>query len=97
VKVGNISIRETNFHVVHIKFGTEQKDESILLHIKNIFGVGDVNKTGDIGVFRYNLGSFKSNSVTVNYFLAYPLIKGQTKHAFLKWKSIRDMLLEKNT
>ena len=73
MKVGNISIRETNFHVVHIKFVLEQKDESILLHIKNIFGVGNVNKTGDIGVFRYNLGSFKSNSVTVNYFLAYPL------------------------
>jgi len=59
---GNIGIRETNFHVVHIKFVLEQKDESILLHIKNIFGVGNVNKTGDIGVFRYNLGSFKSNS-----------------------------------
>ena len=71
MKVGNISIRETNFHVVHIKFVLEQKDESILLHIKNIFGVGD------IGVFRYNLGSFKSNSITVNYFLAYPLIKGK--------------------
>lgn len=96
MKVGNIGIRETNFHVVRIKFVLEQKDESILLHIKNIFGVGNVNKTGDIGVFRYNLGSFKSNSVTVNYFLAYPL-KGKKKYAFLKWKSIRDMLLEKNT
>jgi hypothetical protein len=62
------------------------------LHIKNIFGVGNVQKTADIGVFRYNLRSFKSNSVTVDYFLAYPL-KGKT--ASLKWNSIREMLLEK--
>jgi hypothetical protein len=50
------------------------------LHIKNIFGPGggNVQKTADIGVFRYNLGSFKSNSVTVDYFLAYPL-KGKNK------------------
>ena len=64
------------------------------MHIKNIFGVGNVQKTADIGVFRYNLGSFKSNSVTVDYFLAYPL-KGKKQTAFLKWNSIREMLLEK--
>jgi hypothetical protein len=60
----------------------DQKEESILLHIKNIFGVGNVKKTADIGVFRYNLGSFKSNSVTVDYFLGYPL-KGN-KNCFPK-------------
>ena len=67
------------------------------MHIKNIFGVGNVKKkkTADIGVFRYKLGSFKSNSVTVDYFLAYPL-KGKKQTAFLKWNSIREMLLEKN-
>ena len=66
------------------------------MHIKNIFGPGgrNVKKTADIGVFRYNLGSFKSNSITVDYFLAYPL-KGKKKTAFLKWNSIREMLLEK--
>jgi len=69
------------------------------LHIKNIFGVGNINKTSDIGVFRYNLGLFKSNFITVNYFLAYPFKgkKTKKKYAFLKWKSIQDMLLEKNT
>ena len=64
------------------------------MHIKNLFGAGNVQKTGDIGVFRFNIGSFKSNSVTVDYFLAYPL-KGKKQSAFLKWKSIRDILLEK--
>ena len=68
MKDGNIGIRETNFHVVRIKFVLEQKDESILLHIKNIFGICNVNKTGDIGVFRYNLGSFKSISLSGNLF-----------------------------
>jgi len=45
------------------------------LHIKNIFGVGNA-KNANIGVFRYNLGSFKSNSVTVDYLLPYN-IKGK--------------------
>lgn len=49
-----------------------------------------------LGVFRYNLGSFKSNSVTVDYFLAYPLKgKKQSAFPFKGWKSIREMLLEK--
>lgn len=91
---GNIGVKEVISQLVRIRFVLEQKEESILLHIKNIFGVGNVQKTTDLGVFRYNLGSFKSNSVTVDYFLAYPL-KGKKQSAFLKWKSIREMLLEK--
>lgn len=91
---GNLGIRDTIFQVVRIKFVLEQKEESILLHIKTLFGVGNVQKTMNIGVFRYNLGSFKSNSVTVDYFTAYPL-KGKKQSAFLKWKSVRDQLLEK--
>jgi LAGLIDADG endonuclease len=91
---GNLGIKETISQLVRIKFVLDQKEEPILLHIKNIFGVGNVKKTTDIGVFRYNLGSVKSNSITVDYFLAYPL-KGKKQTAFLKWKSIREMLLEK--
>lgn len=91
---GNLGVKEVIYQLARIRFVLEQKEESILLHIKNIFGVGNVQKTVDIGVFRYNIGSFKSNSVTVDYFLAYPL-KGKKQSAFLKWKSIREMLLEK--
>ena len=91
---GNIGVKEVISQLVRVRFVLEQKEESILLHIKNIFGVGNVQKTTDLGVFRYNLGSFKSNSVTVDYFLAYPL-KGKKQSAFLRWKSIREMLLEK--
>lgn len=91
---GNLGMKETITQLVRIKFVLDQKEESILLHIKNIFGVGSVHKTADEGVFKYNIGSFKSNSITVDYFLTFPL-KGKKLSAFLNWKSIRDLLLEK--
>jgi hypothetical protein len=34
------------------RFVIDQKDESVLLHIKTLFGFGSVNKAGDSGVFR---------------------------------------------
>jgi hypothetical protein len=80
---GNMGVKEVISCIVRIRFALEQKEESILLHIKNIFGVGSVHKTSDLGIFRYNIGSFKSNSVTVDYFIAYPL-KGKKQSAFLK-------------
>ena len=91
---GNKGVKEVVYQLARVRFVLEQKDLSILLHIKNLFRGGNVQKTRDLGVFRYNNGSFKSNSVTVDYFLTYPL-KGKKQSAFLKWKSIREMLLEK--
>ena len=91
---GNLGIKETIYQLVRVRFVLEQKEESILLHIKNLFSVGNVQTTADAGIFRYNVGSIKSNSVIVDYFLAYPL-KGKKLSSFEKWKSIREMLLEK--
>lgn len=91
---GNLGIKETIYQLVRVRFVLEQKEESILLHIKNLFSVGNVQTTADAGIFRYNVGSIKSNSVIVDYFLAYPL-KGKKLSSFDKWKSIREMLLEK--
>lgn len=91
---GNLGVKEVISQLFRVRFVIEQKEQSILLHIRNLFGVGNVQKTDDLGVFRYNIGSFKSNSATVDYFIAYPL-KGKKQSAFLKWKSIREMLLEK--
>ena len=91
---GNIGVKETISQLVRIRFVLDQKDETILLHIKNIFGVGSVQKTSDPGVFRYSVVSFKSNSFIVDYFSAFYL-KGKKQSAFLKWKSIREMLLNK--
>ena len=85
---------ETISQLVRIRFVLDQKDEPVLLHIKNLFGVGSVQKTSDPGVFRYSVVSFKSNSIIVDYFLTHPL-KGKKQSAFLKWKFIRELLLEK--
>ena len=68
---------------VRARFVLDQKDESLLLHIKTLFGFGSVNKTGDPGVFRYTNGSFKANSVTVDYFVSFPL-KTKKQAAFEK-------------
>lgn len=91
---GNIGVKEVIYQLVRIRFVLEQKEESIILDIKNLFGVGNVQTTADPGIFRYNVGSIKSNSVIVDYFQAY-LPKGKKLSAFLKWKSIREILLEK--
>lgn len=91
---GNLGVKEIVSKLIRIRFVLDQKEELILLHIKNLFGVGNMQKPADLGVYRYNIVSIKSNSGIVDYFLAYPL-KGQKQSAFLKWKSIRDMLLEK--
>lgn len=91
---GNIGIEEIMYRLVRIRFVLDQKEESILLHIKNLFGVGNIQKTSDFGVYRFNVVSIKSNNVVVDYFLAHPP-KGKKLSAFIKWKSIREMLLEK--
>ena len=91
---GNIGVKEVIYQLVRVRFVMEQKEESIILYIKNLFGVGNIQKTPDIGMFRLTIGSIKSNAVVVDYLLAYPP-KGKKLSAFIKWKSIRDMLLEK--
>lgn len=71
---------------VRIRFNLDQKEEFILLHIKKLFGVGSVNTTSDPGVFKYSNGSFKGNSVTVDYFKSFPL-KTKKKYFFpeMEW------------
>ena len=91
---GNLGVKEVIYQLVRVRFVLEQKEESVILHIKNLFGVGNIQTTADSGIFRYNVGSIKSNSVIIDYLLAYPL-KGKKWFAFLKWKSIRERLLEK--
>jgi hypothetical protein len=80
---GNIGIKEIMYRIVRIRFVLDQKEESILLHIKNLFGVGNIQKTSDFGVYRFNVVSIKSNNVVVDYFLAHPP-KGKKLSAFIK-------------
>lgn len=76
------------------RFVIDQKEETILLHIKTLFGFGSVCKTGDPGVFRYVNGSYKANYVTVDYYGLFPL-KTKKQAAYLKWCDIRTKLLAK--
>ncbi len=76
------------------RFVIDQKDESVLLHIKTLFGFGSVNKAGDSGVFRYTNGSIKNNSVTIEYYNLFTL-KTKKREAFLKWSDIRQKILAK--
>jgi hypothetical protein len=85
---------EKTYTRVRIRFNLDQKDESLLLHIKSLFGFGSVNKTSDPGVFKYSNGSFKANSITVDYFESFPL-KTKKQAAFRKWAEIRTILLAK--
>ena len=85
---------EKTYSRVRIRFNLDQKDESLLLHIKSLFGFGSVNKTSDPGVFKYSNGSFKANAITVDYFKSFSL-KTKKQVAFHKWSEIRTILLAK--
>lgn len=85
---------EKTYSRVRIRFNLDQKDEPLLLHIKSLFGFGSVNKTSDPGVFKYSNGSFKANSITVNYFETFPL-KTKKQASYQKWSEIRTILLAK--
>jgi len=87
-------IVEKIYSRVRIRFNLDQKDECLLLHIKTLFGFGSVNKTSDPGVFKYSNGSFKANSITVDYFVSFPL-KTKKQAAFEKWSLVRTILLAK--
>nr|QCW06894.1 hypothetical protein [Drechslerella brochopaga] len=91
---GKEEIVEKIYSRVRLRFNLDQKDELLLIHIKNLFGFGSVNKTSDPGIFKYTNGSFKSNAVTVNYFESFPL-KTKKQEAFRKWSEIRIILLAK--
>jgi hypothetical protein len=91
---GKKDIVEKIYSRVRLRFNLDQKDELLLLQIKDLFGSGSVNKTSDPGIFKYTNGAFKSNAITINYFESFPL-KTKKQEAFRKWSEIRKILLAK--
>ena len=72
---------------INARFVIDQKEESILLHIKNIFNCGNVNNTGVGDVYRYSNGSLKANQITVDYFNKFCLkTKKQRGEIKLPWQ-----------
>jgi hypothetical protein len=82
------------FRVV-LRFLIDQNDKKALLHIRKLFGFGNVafrNETANC--YRFTADAFTKLSPVVDYFNSFPLrtIKNES---FLKWSEIREMMLKK--
>ena len=97
----NVSItsnpRYTLASVIKMRYLLDQKDNTILNIIKNLFGFGKVTlrsgKEGS-GVYRYTATGFKSMNKIISYFKTFPLL---TKKAtsFEKWQTIHNIVSNK--
>ena len=82
-------------HVIKMRYLLDQKDDSILLRIQNLFGFGKVTlRSNTDGVYRYTCTGFKSMNDVISYFNVFPLL---TKKAlsFNKWLSIHNIISNK--
>ncbi len=95
----NVSIksnpRYTLGHVIKMRFILDQKNESILNIINDLFGFGKVtlrSKTNN--VYRYTATGFKSLNEIIYYFNLFPLL---TKKAlsYEKWSNIHNIIYNK--
>ena len=79
-----------------MRFVLDQKNaEFTLLHIKDLFGYGQVNLRKDTNsVYRYSNDSNKGLLPVSNYFLTYSL-KTKKFDSFRKWLDIYNMVLNK--
>jgi hypothetical protein len=67
--------RYTLGHVIKMRYLLDQKDNSILLVIQNIFGFGKVTlRSKTDGVYRYTATGFKSMNDVISYFKVFPLL-----------------------
>jgi hypothetical protein len=86
---------KVGFRVV-LRFILDQNDKKALLHIRNLFGFGNVafrNETANC--YRFTADAFTKLGPVVDYFKTFPLrtIKNE---AFIKWSEIREMMLKKD-
>lgn len=95
VKIESRSNTVTGFRVV-IRFLLDQKNaELLLLHVRNIFGYGNVSlrkKTNN--VYRYTNNSFSGLKSICDYFHAFPL-KTKKSISFKKWNKVYNMAIAK--
>ena len=88
---------KVGFRVV-LRFILDQNDKKALLHIRNLFGFGNVafrNETANC--YRFTADAFTKLGPVVDYFKAFPLrtIKNEA-FIFIKWSEIREMMLKKD-
>jgi hypothetical protein len=75
----NVSVtyntRYTLDYVIKMRYLLDQKDNSILLIIQNLFGFGKVTlRPKTDGVYRYTVTGFKTANAIISYFKVFPLL-----------------------
>jgi len=82
-------------HVIRMRYLLDQKDNGILLVIRNLFGFGKVTVRPETdGVYRYTATGFKLINHVISYFKLFPL-KTKKARSFDKWLAIHDMVSNK--
>lgn len=81
--------------VIKMRYLLDQKDSSILIIIRDLFGFGKVTlRSKTDGVYRYTATGFKSMNHVISYFKVFPLLtkKGLS---FNKWLFIHNIVSNK--
>lgn len=90
--------RYTLGHVIKMRYLLDQKDNSILLVIQNIFGFGKVTlRSKTDGVYRYTATgrrASKSMNDVISYFKVFPLLTKKAQ-SFDKWLAIHNIVSNK--
>jgi len=94
----NVSITSNaRYTLGHVKmrYLLDQKDSSILLIIRNLFGFGKVTlRSKTDGVYRYTATGFKSMYDVISYFKAFPLLTKKAR-SFEKWLTVHNIVYNK--
>jgi hypothetical protein len=82
-------------HVIKMRYLLDQKDSTILLIIRNLFGFGKVTlRSKTNGVYRYTATGFKSMNDVISYFKVFPLLTKKAQ-SFDKWLTIHNFVSNK--
>jgi hypothetical protein len=95
VQIQSRSNTVTGYRVI-LRFLLDQKNAEItLLHIRDLFGYGQVNIRRETnGVYRYSNNTFKGLLSVREYFLVFPL-KTKKAKSFKHWLEVFNMVLNK--
>nr|YP_008965301.1 LAGLIDADG [Rhynchosporium agropyri]AHC02300.1 LAGLIDADG [Rhynchosporium agropyri] len=82
-------------YVIRMRYILDQKDSSILLIIRNLFGFGKVSlRSHTDGVYRYTATGFKTLNHVISYFKLFPLYTKKAR-SLEKWSIIHKMVSNK--
>jgi len=81
--------------VIKMRYLLDQKDSTILITIRNLFGFGKVTlRSNTNGVYRYTVTGFKSMNDVISYFKAFPLFTKKAQ-SFDKWLIVHNIVSNK--